>query len=337
MALVERYLNAVKFWLPRNQKDDIIAELADDLRAQIEEKESELGHKLTDAEVEPILKSCGSPMLVAERYLPQQYLIGPALFPVYRVVIRSLFLYFLLPWLALWLALILFSPAFRAAHAGGQIFATLDPWWLACTYALFFNTLAFALLDRSHLRSRVVNDWNPRALPVVRDRNKLSRACTIFELTFAVATLALWFEIGAFRRVFHLGAVTISLSHAWPVFFWTLSAASAGGILVSCLNLTNPRWTRLTACLRLGVDVSSFLLFAWICSANLLQSIEAAKLPSTDAANLVHSINSWVSKGTVWVLVVGAVVLFFDVVRIVRVEKDEKLATDERFMPAQAR
>ena len=56
MALVDRYLHAVKFWLPRNQKDDIIAELSEDLRSQIEDQEAELGHKLTDAEVEPILK-----------------------------------------------------------------------------------------------------------------------------------------------------------------------------------------------------------------------------------------------------------------------------------------
>jgi hypothetical protein len=72
MALVDRYLQAVKFWLSGNQKDDIIAELSEDLRSQIEEKETELGRKLTDAEVEPILKRCGSPMAVAERYMPQR-------------------------------------------------------------------------------------------------------------------------------------------------------------------------------------------------------------------------------------------------------------------------
>jgi 3-deoxy-D-manno-octulosonate 8-phosphate phosphatase KdsC-like HAD superfamily phosphatase len=66
MALVDRYLQAVKFWLPRKQKDDIIAELSEDLRSQIEDQEAELGRKLTDTEVEPILKRCGSPMAVAD-------------------------------------------------------------------------------------------------------------------------------------------------------------------------------------------------------------------------------------------------------------------------------
>ncbi len=64
MELIDRYLHAVKFWLPSKQKDDIIAELSEDIRSQIEDAEAELGHKLSDAEVEPILKRCGSPMAV---------------------------------------------------------------------------------------------------------------------------------------------------------------------------------------------------------------------------------------------------------------------------------
>src|ERR1700687_6362833 len=90
MALLDRYLQAIEFWLPKRQRQDIIAELSEDLRSQIEEKETELGRKLEDAEVEAILKRCGAPLEVASRYRPQQYLIGPALFPVYRFVLAVL-------------------------------------------------------------------------------------------------------------------------------------------------------------------------------------------------------------------------------------------------------
>ncbi len=87
MELLDRYLHAIEFWLPKRQKQDIIAELSEDLRSQIEEQETELGRKLNDDEVEAILKRCGSPVEVASRYLPQNYLIGPTLFPVYRFVL----------------------------------------------------------------------------------------------------------------------------------------------------------------------------------------------------------------------------------------------------------
>ena len=41
--LLNRYLQAVRFWLPRTQQQDIIAELSSDLHSQIEDKETELG------------------------------------------------------------------------------------------------------------------------------------------------------------------------------------------------------------------------------------------------------------------------------------------------------
>ena len=258
-------------------------------------------------------------MVVAGRYVPQQSLIGPTLFPIYRVIIRSLILYFLLPWFLLWLGVTIFSPDFRADHRGAALFASLEPWWLACTYSLFLNTLIFALLDRSQARLHLVNDWNPRALPAVRDRNVISRGGTIFELTVVVATLAAWIQLDAFRRVFHIFGTTITLSSQWPYFFWALVVVSVAGIVVSCMNLSNPRWTRLTASLRLGIDCYSFGLIYWLCRANLLQSLSASGVSSADAAALVTSFNNWMASIAFWVLVVGAVVLFFDVRRIIRV------------------
>jgi hypothetical protein len=319
MALVDRYLQAVKFWLPRKQKDDIIAELSEDLRSQIEEREAELGRKLTDTEVEPILKRCGSPMAVAGRYLPQRSLIGPALFPIYNVVIRALIFYFLLPWLLLWLGITIFSPDFRADHPGATIFASLEPWWLACTYSLFFNTLVFALLDRSQARSHLVNHWNPRALPSEHDHNRISRGATLFELTITVATLALWVQLDTFHRVFHIFGVTVTLSSHWPYFFWGLVVLTLAGIGISCLHLSTARWTRRSASLRLLIDGCAWGLIYCLCRANLLQSLSGSDVASTEAAKLVNSINFWMESSAVWVLVIGIVVLVFDVRRILRV------------------
>ncbi|MGD0271820.1 MAG: hypothetical protein ABSB14_22330 [Candidatus Sulfotelmatobacter sp.] len=320
MALIDRYLQAVKFWLPRHQKNDIIAELSEDLRSQLEEKEAELGHPLTDAEVEPILKRCGSPIAVAGRYLPQQSLIGPALFPIYRVIIRSLFLYFLLPWLLLWTGIAIFSPDFRAGHPGVALLASLEPWWLACTWSLFINTLIFALLDRSQARSHLVNDWNPHALPAVRDPNRVSRGSTIFELTIVVATLAVWVQLDVFHRVFHFFGLTVTLSYRWPEFFWGLVALSLAGIVVSGLNLAKARWTRLSASLRLALDCGSSGLSYWLFRANLLQSLSGNDIPSTEAARFVSFLNQWMARSAIWVLVVGAIIVFFDIRRLRRVD-----------------
>jgi hypothetical protein len=87
--LVDRYLQAVRFWLPKSHRqEDLIDELGEDLRSQIDEKESELGHQLDEAEMSAMLKRCGSPMMVAGRLGPQRHLIGPGLFPIYECGIR---------------------------------------------------------------------------------------------------------------------------------------------------------------------------------------------------------------------------------------------------------
>src|SRR5579862_3287951 len=105
MELVERYLQAVKFWLPNEQQDDIVAELSEDIRSQMEEREEKLGRRLDDAEIGAILKGRGRPLMVANRYLPQQFLIGPALFPIYKFVLKIVALCYLVPWLLVWFGL----------------------------------------------------------------------------------------------------------------------------------------------------------------------------------------------------------------------------------------
>src|SRR5258708_39088519 len=92
MELLDRYLQAVRFWLPKAQQQDIIAELSSDLHSQIEDKEMELGRTLDKAELEVILRRCGSPILGGSRYRPQTPLIGPALFPIYFFLLNLVLL-----------------------------------------------------------------------------------------------------------------------------------------------------------------------------------------------------------------------------------------------------
>ncbi len=51
MQLLDRYLTAVKFWLPKKQREDIAAELAANLQSEIDDRVAELGRPLTDDEI----------------------------------------------------------------------------------------------------------------------------------------------------------------------------------------------------------------------------------------------------------------------------------------------
>lgn len=93
-TLIDRYLRAVKEQLPRAQQDDVIAELEENLRAQIEDEEATRGRPLAEDEEAAILKRFGNPMVVAARYRGDtrsvsfgRQLIGPELFPTYLKVL----------------------------------------------------------------------------------------------------------------------------------------------------------------------------------------------------------------------------------------------------------
>src|SRR5216684_1036988 len=139
MDLINRYLQAVKFWLPAKQKQDIIAELSEDIHSQIEERESALGRKLTDDDVEQVLRQRGRPLLVAEKYLPQKSLIGPVVFPAYWFVLRLALLCYLVPWVGVWIGLVVLNSSYRAHHLGIAITGDI--------YVLWANALtAFAVV-----------------------------------------------------------------------------------------------------------------------------------------------------------------------------------------------
>ena len=87
--LIDRYLQAVGFWLPRAQKQDILAELTEDLHSQLEDREMELGRPLTESEVAEILRKRGRPVLVASQFLPQRSLIGENYAPVDQTSSRA--------------------------------------------------------------------------------------------------------------------------------------------------------------------------------------------------------------------------------------------------------
>ena len=67
MELLERYLQAVGQYLPAKGKMDTLAELRENLLAQMEGREEELGRALTQGEVADVLEKHGPPVLVAAR------------------------------------------------------------------------------------------------------------------------------------------------------------------------------------------------------------------------------------------------------------------------------
>lgn len=165
--MIRRYTHEVARSLPRGTEYDIRLELHSLLTEKLE-RQAEKAGQAPDAEMAAaMLQEFGSPTAVAAGYGRDQYLIGPALFPTFKVVatiilltIGGLFLvgFFILTlWLEAPLTLDLVLGTLRA-FAGCAL-----PW-------LGVLIVIFALLER--LPGGGTNreeTWDPRALPEVEE------------------------------------------------------------------------------------------------------------------------------------------------------------------------
>lgn len=160
MTLVDRYLKAVRFFLPHRQQDDILRELAENLASQIEDRSVALDRDLTEDEVADILRRHGHPALVAARFAPRQHLIGPTFFPLYVMALKL--------GLAVALVVTVAIGVIGTALKGASLSHFVDVLLSYPDRALIvfaWTTIGFAVVDAMGSRTQVKPDWDPRKLP----------------------------------------------------------------------------------------------------------------------------------------------------------------------------
>jgi hypothetical protein len=322
MDLLDRYLQAVKFWLPNAQKQDIIAELSEDLRSQIEDKETALGRPVTETEVEAILRKVGRPVLVANRYLPPQYLIGPLWFPIYKFVLSIVAACYLVPWILVWAGLMIFNPAYRSAHSGGGWVGALgEAWgglWLAAVIAIGTVTMIFAVLEKAQAKSALLEQWDPGKLPAVRDPNRIPRSNSTIDLVANIVFASWWITIMGSRVVLDRSEVRITLAPIWHGFFLGFLVLAAVNVAAAAVNLLRPYWTRPRAGVRLATNLMGSALFCALCRSDIVADISVAGVTAANTLEITNTINRLTSQAFPLVLAVGLVVLAVDIRRIVR-------------------
>lgn len=182
MELIERYLYQVGKHLPRKNRDDILAEIKSHLEDTLDER---TGGKPTDEDVVMLLKETGSPQKMAASYAPQgQYLVGPALFPLWRMVTgiaiaATLGAQLLAGGIAIWLDNDASSVTDMLAGLFNSIPMTVG--WVV---------IVFMILQAKGVNPKLDEDWNPRELPAVEKNNDIKRGELIAGIVFGSLILA---------------------------------------------------------------------------------------------------------------------------------------------------
>ncbi len=257
MELLERYLQAVRKHLPWQRQDDIIAELRVNLEAEMEEKEEKLGRPLTPAEAEAWIQSLGSPVQMAAHYQPQQYLIGPAIYPVYLHILRLASMWSIVIYVVVSTITLLLS-----SNVTGQNFAEAAlrlPWvliqvaaWVTVVFAAF-EFVAVRHPDKCPPIAGIYGKWSPRDLPSLGragtpGKKRRSYGNAVAEVIFGFIFLA-WLVLVP-RHPFLMFGPGVAFLHAspfrlaevWWTFYWWIVGLNALELTWKCIDLVRGAW-----------------------------------------------------------------------------------------------
>ena len=307
MELLERYLKDVKAHLPREQQDDIIHELGENLRAQVDDREAELSRPLTLAETEAILVRHGNPVHVAARYRSDgrslvlgRTLIGPQLFPIYqRVLSVNLGLTLL--------ACIVLTFVFAGERSPAQLIsgALIN---LLIQFAIV--TAIFMAAERTMARNPHL--WSPRTphamwRPAPGERTP-SRFAPLFDLVVNLVAGLWWLTLPAILRPFIAQAAPVlAPGPSWPPFYLGILVLTLAEIGAAAVAIARPRWVRFrqvahatTYGLTSAVALYSFGLGSWVVAGVAEERIR----------RVAASIDLWCNVSVLaWAVIAGVLAL----------------------------
>lgn len=263
MELIDRYLQSVKLALPKAQQSDVIRELTDEILSQIEERETALGRQLTEDEQVALLKQLGHPMILAARYRKQQYLIGPAIFPIYWMVLKLV------------LAIVLVGMAIAAvtiAATGrglGAALGALAQYPLAAISTFAWITVVFALIDYFGAKFKFHDKWDPRTLPKLSKLQKRPSTFSSAVGLFFGALFGAWWLVGLKHQFlifgpgvafFHFGPVWLTL---YPLFVVLIVA----DVVRNSIALLRPGWEKGQFAFRMCVRALNLVVLYFLINA----------------------------------------------------------------------
>ncbi len=187
--MIDRYVHEVGEHLPRKMRSDIEMELRSLLLDTLDEQsDGEPTPKIT-AEV---LREFGHPEEIAAQYHPVEFLIGPKLFPTYKVAVTIVLVVIGVLHL-LGLGFVLWQGS--GAEFGNKVLSSIYSFGQAVIINAGIVTLIFALIERAtggalELPEKQTKTWDPYKLPPVKDPNRIDRGEMVVGIIFAIAFIA---------------------------------------------------------------------------------------------------------------------------------------------------
>ena len=184
MNLIDRYIHEVGRHIPRRKRGDILEELRSLL---VDTLEDHFGEDPSESQIEQLLKEFGRPRDVAASYYPQsQYLVGPTLYPLFRmvagIVVAAVLGAQVIAWgVGIFIAGETFSVLEMISSLVNSVPNSLG--WVLITFIILQYFDAKPYLEEE--------SWDPKKLPEIIPGEEIKRGETIVGLVFGMLFLAL--------------------------------------------------------------------------------------------------------------------------------------------------
>lgn len=331
MDLLDRYLQSVGRHLGAARSADILAELRANLEAQLEEREAELGRPLMTAEAEAWIKQLGSPFQMAARYLLQQSLIGPGLFPTYWYVLRLVLVWATAIYLLVSAVLIGINGIAPEAIVEALLRVPTVLFTAAAWVTLIFAALEFASQRSPRLRAQLQNSvgtFDPAGIPGLDEEHHHGRrprtyAHAAAEFIFGVLALC-WLLLIPANPYLLMGpgyyyylSLPYRIAPVWMHIYWAIVALNIVQTAWAGFNLYTGKWQGSHRFQRLTIKALGFVPLGLLLAApgHLLFVLRD---PAADEVRLAHTlftINDGVTTAFRVVLLVVAVQFVWELAR----------------------
>lgn len=333
MDLLDRYLQAVKKHLPWQRQDDIIAELRANLESQLEDKEAALGRPLTIGETEDWLREMGPPIQVAARYLPQQYLIGPRVFPMYWFVMRMAFFWAVIIYSIVNAVLIMVgqnpsgTAVLEAVLRVPVVLMTVATW-----VTLVFAAIEFAVThypEKCPAIAGISIPWSPGALPPLEKehapgKKPRSYGAAVAEVVFGFLFLV-WLLLIPQNPALLLGpgaayllSLPYQLAPVWIQFFWLVVALNVLQLSWHAMELSRGTWQRPQPLFQLAFKAFGLipLLLLYTVSDQVCVTLKNPALDQARYGATLQTINQGIHKALLVICVIVVLQFVWDIAQI---------------------
>jgi hypothetical protein len=249
-------VDAVGLYLHGRHRKDILRELEENLRSEIDERESDFERPLTDAELQALLLAHGTPLAVAARYGGSQgtltfgrQLIGPEFFPIYiRVLIAN------------WIISIVIHIGIGLSRINA---GEPKPFLLAVSVQFAVVTAIFCIVDLLQRRGGGVppalGDGVRRFPPNYLREVPRWQSWSGFSVWLV---LSVWWALIPSYPMLLIGTAArfVTLSPAWDAFYWPILLLLLAGLAQRATNYIRPDWNWLLPVTRLAINIIGLAL-----------------------------------------------------------------------------